>query len=90
MKLSLVVSMVTQCTVGDSGVIANFSYMSIVSPAFVLPALVSSVHTLHTSDLDLPSTSIPFLCKNYFCSLKTEGVTNIFFTKNIFSLTNDL
>ena len=44
----------------------------------------STVHTLHTSDLDLPSNSIPFLCKNYFCSFSSEGVTNIFFYKKYF------
>ena len=41
-------------------------------------------HTLHTSDLDLWLNSSPFWLKNHFCSLKTEGVTNIFW-QNYFS-----
>ena len=39
-----------------------------------------------TSDLSFLLNTTPFWCKNHFCGLKTEGVTNIFLTKNIFPM----
>ena len=46
----------------------------------------AGVNAFRTSqDLDFRLNSIPFWCKNHFCSFKTEGVINIFvlLTKNI-------
>ena len=67
----------------DAGVIADLSSESISARVQSIPA---QILLPVRSDLDLWLNSTPFWCKNNFCSLKTEGVTNIFLHTEIFFL----